>query len=204
MPLRDELFDAIGRALDENLDRDELETRIWEDFGQTCAVLILDSVGFSAATQRKGIAFYLAVIVRMRRVCAELFERHGVIRWRAEADNVYAEFPTPDNAVAAAFELHEILRKKRIMLEDSVPFQVCAGIGFGRLLRSGGEGMYGQEMNLASKLSEDTARAGETLVTEAAWLNLSSRDSLAAQRRSVEVSNIEIPYFAVTPAFNTA
>ncbi|MEW5725514.1 MAG: adenylate/guanylate cyclase domain-containing protein [Thermodesulfobacteriota bacterium] len=194
----DQLFTAMAKGLDEGRGLDELEGEIWERFGQTCAVLVLDSPGFSRTTQKRGALYYLTVIVRLRRICAAVFEEQGALRWRAEADNVYAEFPTPDAAVAAALAIHDRLRKQGTMLEETVPFKVCLGIGYGRMLRSDREGVFGDEMNLASKLGEDTAQGGETLLTEQAFLHLSTRQGLLAQRRFIRVSGVELPYFAVS------
>ena len=44
---------------------------------------------------------------------------------------------------------------------------LCVGIGFGRVLRVGESDVYGAEVNAASKLGEDTAKAWEILVTGA-------------------------------------
>jgi class 3 adenylate cyclase len=55
---------------------------------------------------------------------------------------------------------------KRRVAEDQV--LLCVGIGFGKVLRVGDEDVYGQEVNAASKLGEDTAKANEILITDAA------------------------------------
>jgi class 3 adenylate cyclase len=45
---------------------------------------------------------------------------------------------------------------------------LCVGIGYGAMLRIGDDDVFGAEVNAASKLGEDTAGAGEILVTEGA------------------------------------
>jgi class 3 adenylate cyclase len=55
---------------------------------------------------------------------------------------------------------------KRRVPEDQV--LLCVGIGYGKVLRIGDEDVYGQEVNAASKLGEDTAKANEILVTDGA------------------------------------
>ena len=49
--------------------------------------------------------------------------------------------------------------------EDRV--ELCLGIGFGPMLRIGDEDVWGKEVNVASRLGEDTAGSGEILVSEA-------------------------------------
>ncbi|MFZ2391652.1 hypothetical protein [Rhodoferax sp.] len=44
---------------------------------------------------------------------------------------------------------------------------LCVGLGYGRVLRIGDSGVFGAEVNAASKLGEDPAKAGEILVTGA-------------------------------------
>ena len=44
---------------------------------------------------------------------------------------------------------------------------LCVGLGFGTLLKIGDDDVFGHEVNLASKLGEDTAEASEILVTRA-------------------------------------
>ena len=50
---------------------------------------------------------------------------------------------------------------------------LCLGIGFGDILRIADEDVWGREVNSASKLGEDTAKANEILVTAAAHVALS-------------------------------
>lgn len=54
----------------------------------------------------------------------------------------------------------------RRLPEEQVLF--CVGIGFGRILRIGDVDVFGAEVNAASKLGEDIAKADQILVTRAA------------------------------------
>lgn len=44
---------------------------------------------------------------------------------------------------------------------------LCVGLGFGKILKIGDTDVFGAEVNAASKLGEDTAKAWEILVTNA-------------------------------------
>jgi adenylate cyclase len=187
-----DLFETLSMSAKAGTDRDGMEKQIWDLFGETTAVLVLDSTGFSRTTQKKGIVYFLTIIARMRDIGRRIFDRHGATRVRAEADNLFAEFNTPTAALDAAFEVHRYFRENELLLDENAPYKVCIGIGYGRLLKSSREGMYGDEMNLASKL-------GQTLITEAAYEALSNREHLIAHRRFVTISGVELPYFEVTP-----
>ena len=55
---------------------------------------------------------------------------------------------------------------QRRVPEDQV--LLCVGLGYGSVLRIGDTDVYGAEVNAASKLGEDIARANEILVTASA------------------------------------
>jgi adenylate cyclase len=60
---------------------------------------------------------------------------------------------------------------------------------------------YGNELNLASKLGEDIAESGETLLTEAAHGQLIAegpRTTLAFDTREVVVSKMTLKAYALT------
>jgi adenylate cyclase len=44
---------------------------------------------------------------------------------------------------------------------------LCCGVGFGKLLKIGDDDVFGHEVNIASKLGEDIAKAHEILITRA-------------------------------------
>ena len=200
MKKNDRLWRVLLDAAETGRDLNSLKKDLWEQFGETCAVLALDATGFSRITQKRGIVFYLSILACLRKIGAEVFERHKAINWRAEADNLYADFESVDQAVAAAFEIHHRLDEERLAIDEDEYFQACIGIGFGRVLRSEHEGMYGDEMNLASKLGEDTARGGETLLTGSAYHSLSNKENLSAEKRQIRISAIDLPYYQVNPA----
>jgi class 3 adenylate cyclase len=196
----DKLFEFIGKALESNRDVASLEEELDRGFGETCAPLVLDSTGFTRATQALGTAYFLSIIYQLRNVCEEVFSRLGAIQMRAYADNFFAEFGNVDDAVAAAFAVHKHFADNPVpLLNQQDKFGVCVGIGYGRVLRSEHEGVYGNEMNYASKLGEDIAEAGETLLTQAAFQALSNPESLQVSKTNIGVSGVEMPVYSVRP-----
>ncbi len=197
---KDVLFDEISRSLAAGRSAEEIADHLWSRFGETTAVLVLDSTGFTRTTKTRGIAYFLTVISQLRQVGREQFERHGATSRRAEADNLFATFASVDAAIAAAFAIHTELAAHPVELTDDESLGACVGIGFGRLLRSQHEGMYGDEMNLASKLGEDTAEGGETLLTHGAFANVADPKQLTIAHRTITISGVTVPYVAITPA----
>jgi len=191
-----QLFRAIMRAGRAGK-LEETEARLWERFGTECAVLVLDSTGFVRATRARGIVHFLDLFLRMRETVTPIFERHRCLAWRSSADNIFSEFASVDHALKAASAAHRAVEKAGLMLDEGEPYRVCIGIGFGRMLKGGPMGMFGGEMNLASKLGEDIAAGGETLLTENAHKHLRRRRAAAFEKRKSTVSGNAITYYAV-------
>jgi hypothetical protein len=175
----------------------EAEEAIWKRFGTECAMLVLDSTGFARTTRARGIICYLDPFLKMREIVGPVFERHRSLAWRSGADNLFAEFATADRALQAALDTHVAVEKADLMLTETEPYRVCIGIGFGRVLAAGAKGVYGDEMNMASKLGEDVAEGGETLVTESAHRHIGHAGGVRFEKRKVVISGNAITYYAV-------
>ena len=191
------LFDSIRRILGQVSERSRFEADIWGKFGCRCAILVLDSSGFTRSTQESGIINYLTCIVRLRDMMDPILSEFDCISWRAATDNVYAEFKTADGALAAALEIQSSVSAANIQVHNSVKLGVCIGIGFGDVLRSRSEGVYGNEMNLASKLGEDLAGNGEVLLTESAYKELSEEYRRDIITRKSVISGVELTYYII-------
>ena len=189
----DSLFQAIdkgGKSLK------LLNEKIENQFGETCAVLVLDSTGFTKTTQSEGIVFYLSIISKLRKIGEKIFKKNKAISYRGHADNLYAEFETVDSAVQAAFSIHTYFNENPVELNPAKnTFGVCIGIGYGKVLRSEHDGVYGNEMNLASKLGEDKAGKGDTLLTRAAYKSLTNREVFKINTKRIRVSGVSIPLY---------
>lgn len=190
-------FASIRELLGKNTGTEEIERILWKKFGEECAVVVVDSAGFTRITQKHGIVHFLAGLLKAEKFVRETFKSNGCLAFRLEADNMYAEFPTTDQAVEAAILANKILAKEKIHLTEGEDFRICAGIGFGKVLRSAKHGVYGDEMNLASKLGEDIANGEEILLTAAAFSSLKKKDGLRFDRWFMDVSGVSAPYYQV-------
>ena len=133
------------------------------------AIMVLDMCGFSRLTIRHGIIHYLAMIQRMQRTVLPLIDAGRGKLVKTEADNVFATFDGVADALRTAHTIHKTLERANAVLPADWDVHVGIGIGFGPLLLIGSDDVYGSEMNLASKLGEDLAEAGDVLLTEAAF-----------------------------------
>ena len=134
--------------------------------------------------------------MRIRETATSIFESHHSKDIHFEADNVFAVFPSVDDAITSAMEIQQQIYAAEIMLTDTERYQVCIGIGYGQMLYSETlEGYFAEEMNSASKLGEDTANGGETLLTEAAYKNAKSSLTSQFSQRTIEVGGVNLNYY---------
>lgn len=159
----------------------------------TATIWISDMSGFTLLTHLHGPDKVMGMVFAMREVLSDIIRaRHGHI-FKCVADNVFAVFDSPLDALRAADEA-----RKR--LADGT--RVCIGIGHGALmLFPGEEDYFGMEINLASKLGEDTAEPGEVLLTEAAYRALPEPFRHAVDGPKVlPVDRFEFHYYRLTGA----
>jgi len=183
-----------GAAAGKNIQEDE----IWKEFGTRCAVMVLDSSGFTSGTRSSGIISYLSCIVRLRDLVQPLLTKYGCISSRFATDNAYAEFSTAEKALEASYDIQRTVQSSGIEVSEGCAFGVCIGIGYGNVLRSLAEGVFGDEMNLASKLGEDLAGRGEILLTRSAFEAIPEAYREAFIEKRSTVSGVDFTYYMVS------
>jgi adenylate cyclase len=179
----------------------EIDAEIWATFGETHAVWVLDMCGFSRLTMRYGITHFLSMIHRLHGIVRPIIARHGGTIVKTEADNVFAVFGRVESALVAARDVQEQLATANVFLPADWDLHASIGIGHGEMLMIEEGDFYGNEVNLASKLGEDIAEAGEILLTEAAHARLLAEGpsvTLHFDLREVVVSKMSLKAYAVT------
>jgi adenylate cyclase len=192
----DDLFQSLSRLLAADIDPASEQQRIWERYGETVAVVVMDSSGFSRTAQSHGIVYFLSRLLRLRQLVQPLMKEHHCKLLHFEADNTYAAFPSASDAVSAALAIHRAVYRAGLMLTETERYRVKLGVGFGPLLYSETrEGYFGNEMNFASKLGEDLAGSDETLLTEAAYEAAHPALTVDFDAAVSEISGVELRYY---------
>ena len=143
------------------------------------AILSLDMTGFTSSAMNTGELESLLRILDAQRVCIPVLKEFGADLIRCFADDITAIFNDPNAAIDAALEVHRRIDVfNQSPLASKQPTQCKIGIGFGKVFAIGPNLAQGDEMNRASKLGEDIARANETLLTEQAYEALQEREDL--------------------------
>ncbi len=187
-------FHARIDALDglEPKAREEAERRLRADFETELAILVLDMSGFSVHVRRGGIIAHLRRIRRMHALAAPVVRAAGGSLVKCEADNLVAVFPDSRRAVEAALGIHDALATHPGGPSPDDVLSAGIGIDFGRFLLIPGKDAFGDPVNVAHKLGEDLARAGETLATDEARRRLGDAPDLLAEPVVFSVSGLEL------------
>lgn len=161
------LWELIARRGRPGEDKAAVEAEIWATFGAEAAVMFTDLSGFSRRVAEFGILHFLQVIHDQKALLLPLVAAHGGVHLKTEADSFLIRFTDPVAALRCAFAMQAACDAHNRGLRPEDQVLLCVGLGWGRVLQIGTTDLWGQEVNAASKLGEDTAKAHEILVTDA-------------------------------------
>jgi adenylate cyclase len=163
----DRLYDLIEERLGEGADKEAIDRRIWDLFGEEWCIMATDLTGFSRGVAEFGIIHFLQTIFESERILVPVVQQHDGILLKVEGDSFLVIFRNPAKALQAAVEMQRTVRRYN---RDKVPEEhvlLGVGLGFGRVLRVGDADVFGNEVNSACILGETYAGAYEILVTKA-------------------------------------
>lgn len=146
--------------------KEKIDKQIWDLFGEKLAIMFTDLSGFSRNTAKFGIIHFLQTIYESERILTPLIEEHNGILIKTEGDSMLVIFKNPQNALNCAINMQKEVRRYNKNKEKEEQVLLCVGLGYGDVLKVGDSDIFGYEVNLASKLGEDTAKSYEILVSE--------------------------------------
>ena len=180
-------------GLAESPDRkEEVEAKIWGQFGAERTVLIWDMSGFSLLTRRYGIVHYLSMVRRMQDVTRPIVHDHSGSMVKFEADNGFAVFPDPENGIRAALAMNVAFEEENKKFDEEFDIRVSCGLDHGRIILLEGEDFFGNAVNIASKLGEDIASAGEILVADTGIEALPEGVTFESEEMSFSISGLTL------------
>ena len=181
------LWSLVAARAKPGADVRAIDARIWDLFGDDGAVMFTDLSGFSRQVAKFGIIHFLQIIYEQKELLLPIVAAHDGILVKIEADSFLILFKRAKGAVACALEMQRACQQLNARRAPEEQVLLCLGIGHGRLLRIGDADVFGAEVNAASKLGEDIAKANEILLTGSCRAALG--ESLAAL--GVELEPIE-------------
>jgi adenylate cyclase len=191
-PSRERLQELLKEYNEYPERRQELDTRIHDEFCKAVAIVVIDSCGFSRSVRQHGIVNYLARLERLERVVSPIVQAHGGRVLRVEADNIFALFEDTATAIRCSAEVQRNVEIANEPLPAASEIYIAIGIGYGRLLLVGDDDAYGDEMNVACKLGEDLAKQGEILLTASAHDAVGNSEEWQFEDSSAPISGLDL------------
>jgi len=164
---QDRLEKLIEARLQPGADKEAIDRRIWDLFGEEWAIMYTDLAGFSRQVAEFGIIHFLQTIYESQKLFVPCIDRYDGILLKVEADSMLVIFRNVRKAIDCAVRMQQSAKAYNKDKEDTEKILLGVGLGFGRVLHIGDEDVFGAEVNAASKLGEDTAKAWDILVTSA-------------------------------------
>jgi len=153
----------------------EIDARVWDLFGERWAIMFTDLSGFSRRVAEFGILHFLQVIHEQRKILLPIVERHDGLLIKEEGDSLLILFRRVERALDCGLAMQRACALVNERRKPEEQILLCLGIGWGDILRIADQDAWGREVNSASKLGEDTAKAGEILLSAAAHEALATR-----------------------------
>jgi adenylate cyclase len=163
----DRLEKLMSERLRPGADKDAIDRRIWDLFGEEWCVMATDLSGFSRGVAEFGIIHFLQTIFESERILVPVVERHDGILLKVEGDSFLVIFRNVQKALHAAIEMQRTLRGYNADQPKEEHVLLGVGLGFGPVLRIADSEVFGVEVNAACILGESYAKSYEILVTEA-------------------------------------
>jgi adenylate cyclase len=165
----DYLFSLLSERNANPSRADQIDRSLWEELGDHGAILATDSSGFTRITRKRGTLHFLSMIQKGFAMALPIIEREGGTLVKQETDNILCTFPEPLDAMKAADGIRRELEAHNLLIEDADShIRYSFGIGYGNFLRFSHD-IFGDEVNVSSKLGEDTATENTILVSKAAF-----------------------------------
>jgi class 3 adenylate cyclase len=162
----DRLEQLMGLRQEQGADKARIDKRIWDLFGERWAVMFTDLSGFSRNVADFGIIQFLQTIFESQRILIPIIDEYDGILLKVEGDSFLVIFRNPEKAAACAVSMQKALTDYNKKLPAAEKILLCVGIGYGDILKIGDADVFGEEVNSASKLGEDVAKAGEIYITD--------------------------------------
>ncbi|OHE63697.1 MAG: adenylate cyclase [Treponema sp. RIFOXYC1_FULL_61_9] len=183
----DRLEKLIQERLAAGSDRSTIDKRIWDLFGEEWCVMFTDLSGFSRGVAKFGIIHFLQMIHESERLLIPRIEAHDGIMLKVEGDSFLVIFRNVHKALQCSIDMQRTLAEYNEGKAEEDKVLLCVGLGYGRMLRIGDAEVFGAEVNAASKLGEDTAKAHEILVTGAVREQSADFPDIAFEAIDVEI-----------------
>jgi adenylate cyclase len=166
-----ELWDLIEERANDESDSTEVDRRIWDRFGTEGAIVFTDLKGFTRRSEEYGITHFLETVLRSQQLLRPIIATHNGIAIDVVADSMMIWFDDLRDSLNCSIAMQNACQEFNVGKPPANQVLLSVGIGYGPTLKVGNVRLAGSEVNVASKLGEDTAEGYEILVSTSVQQN---------------------------------
>jgi len=108
---QDRLEKLIAERLKPGSDRERIDARIWDLFGEQWTVMFTDLSGFSRRVAEFGIIHFLQTIFERQRILVPCIDRHDGILLKSEGDSLFVIFRSVRKALDCSLAMQRTVRE---------------------------------------------------------------------------------------------
>ena len=157
----------IDQRIDSRASADDvakLDAAIKAKYEKPMGVMITDMTGMTTQTKKAGIIAFFTAIREMQRTAVPAIQKNGAKWIKIDADDLFVTHTSAKSLLQTARDVQTALAA--FNKQEGQSMGIAIGLSYGPTLVIGDEELWGDAVNVASKLGEDTAEAGEILVSE--------------------------------------
>src|SRR5512145_826520 len=104
----DRLEKLIAERIKPGSDKEKIDNRIWDLFGETWCIMFTDLSGFSRGVEKFGIIHFLQTIHESERIFIPVIDEHDGILLKVEGDSFLVIFRNVQKAISASIAMQKV------------------------------------------------------------------------------------------------
>ncbi len=169
--------------------------------GRLLTIMFSDMEGFSRKTRIIGTEETLGQICFMLDTAQKHTDKNRGRIIRTIGDNIFYAFERPLDAVQTALGIQAELKEQNARISDeNQKIELCFGVAYGKCLDFGWD-IYGDCVNVASKLAEDIGQGSDIMISREAFDMLADHfDKSLFIYQNATLSDIPLVYYKLACA----
>lgn len=160
------LWKLIEERANDDSDKVAVDQQIWSSFGVEGAIVFTDLAGFTRRSEEFGVTHFLEIVYHSQRLLRPIIDEHHGIVIEIVGDSMLLWFDDLDDSIKCSVAMQRACQQYNADRKPADQILLCLGIGYGHTLKVDNVRLAGPQVNVASKLGEDTAEGYEILVSD--------------------------------------
>ncbi|MEL6462004.1 MAG: nuclease A inhibitor family protein [Cyanobacteria bacterium J06621_15] len=179
-------LNILDKLIDERLkpeaNKIQIDGRIWNLFGDNWTVMSVSLSGLSRFVADSSVVNFLQITYEARRILVDCINAYESALVNSSGTNSLIIFKQTFEAVECAIDMQRAVEEYNLNKVDADKILIRIGISYGKILTIGMQDIFGTEVSAANKLSRDTAKTGEILITDSVISRISKMSGISLEK----------------------